>query len=91
LGPPDPRALPCIRQRRLPVTAGDLHGVGRASEPAFGSTGAPPKGSSATRAASSQGSQASRLAWTQNAKGIGFFEKAAERLDLWSRTDVPAD
>jgi hypothetical protein len=67
------------------------HGVGRASEPAFGSAGAPPKGSSATRAASSQESQASRLAWTQNAKEIGFFEKAAERLDLWSRADVPAD
>jgi hypothetical protein len=23
-------------------------------------------------------------------KGIGLFEKAAERLDLWSRADVPA-
>jgi FAD binding domain len=24
-------------------------------------------------------------------KGIGLFEKAAERLDLWSRADVPAE
>ena len=27
LGPPDPGAPPCIRQRLLPVTAGDRHGL----------------------------------------------------------------
>lgn len=26
-GAPDPGAPPCIRQRRLPLTAGDLHGL----------------------------------------------------------------
>ena len=46
-----------------------------ASEPALGSADAEPKGSIAMRAASSQGSQASRLAATQNANGLACSRK----------------
>jgi hypothetical protein len=66
---------PCIRQRRLPVTAGDLHGVGRASEPAFGSAGAPPKGSSATRAARAREAKSAGSPGPKTQRGLASSRK----------------